>query len=54
MRGGNGRRHLRFDRMDRTLLLLFVGLAVVTTLAGFTTATSELWTPQFLIDLAMR
>lgn len=47
-------RHLAFDRMDRTVILLFVALAIVTTLAGFTTTTSQLWTPQFLIDLASR
>ena len=47
-------RHLAFDRMDRFVLLLFVALAVVATLAGFTTSISDLWTPQVLIDLASR
>ncbi|HET8787079.1 MAG TPA: energy-coupling factor transporter transmembrane component T [Candidatus Limnocylindrales bacterium] len=47
-------RHLRFDRMDRFLLVLFFALAAVTTLAGFTTGVSDLWTPQVLIDLASR
>lgn len=45
-------RHLILDRIDRLMILGFLGLAVVATVAGFTTFTSELWTPQFLIDLA--
>lgn len=45
-------RHLVFDRMDRTLLLLFLALAIMATAAGFTTTTSQLWTPPFLIELA--
>jgi hypothetical protein len=32
--------------------LLFIALAVSATLAGFTTTTSQLWTPPFLIELA--
>ena len=45
-------RHLAFDRTDRGLLIGFVVLAAITTLAGFTTSISELWTPPFLIALA--
>ena len=45
-------RHLAFDRTDRLLLVLFLALAVFATLAGFTTFTSQLWTPPFLIELA--
>jgi energy-coupling factor transport system permease protein len=45
-------RHLVLDRTDRLLILGFLALAVVATVAGFTTTTSALWTPQFLIDLA--
>ena len=47
-------RHLKFDRTDRWMLLGFVALAVFTTLAGFTTSISDLWTPPFLIALAQR
>jgi energy-coupling factor transport system permease protein len=45
-------RHLVFDRLDRVIVLAFVLLLVACTIAGFTTASSELWTPPFLIDLA--
>jgi energy-coupling factor transport system permease protein len=45
-------RHLRFDPTDRMLLLGFGALALVLTVAGFTTSVSSIWTPQFLIDLA--
>jgi energy-coupling factor transport system permease protein len=45
-------RHLAFDRTDRLILLGFAALALVATVAGFTTSVSEIWTPQFLIDLA--
>jgi energy-coupling factor transport system permease protein len=45
-------RHLAFDRTDRLILLGFAALALVATVAGFTTNVSEIWTPQFLIDLA--
>lgn len=45
-------RHLILDRTDRLLILGFLVLAVALTVAGFTTTTSDLWTPQFLIDLA--
>ncbi|MFL5778896.1 MAG: energy-coupling factor transporter transmembrane component T family protein [Chloroflexota bacterium] len=55
---GTGRRtwlrHLRFDLTDRLLLLGFGALLVVITLAGFTTITSQLWTPPLLIELAGR
>jgi energy-coupling factor transport system permease protein len=45
-------RHIVFDRMDGTILLLFLAMAILTTAAGFTTTTSQLWTPPFLIELA--
>jgi energy-coupling factor transport system permease protein len=45
-------RHLVFGRTDWLILLGFVGLAVILTIAGFTTSISSIWTPQFLIDLA--
>lgn len=45
-------RHLVLDRIDRLVILGFLALAVGATVAGFTTFTSQLWTPQFLIDLA--
>ena len=45
-------RHLVFGRTDWLILLGFVGLAVILTIAGFTTRISSIWTPQFLIDLA--
>lgn len=45
-------RHLVLDRIDRVMILGFLALAVVSTVAGFSTSTSALWTPQFLIDLA--
>lgn len=47
-------RHLVLDRTDRLILLGFGALAVTLTVAGFTTSISEIWTPQFLIDLAER
>lgn len=47
-------RHLRFDPDDRIVLIAFVALLIVATIAGFTTTTSHTWTPQFLIDLASR
>lgn len=47
-------RHLVLDRTDRLILLGFAALAVTLTVAGFTTSVSEIWTPQFLIDLANR
>lgn len=45
-------RHLAFDRLDWSIVLGFVALAVVLTVAGFATTTAHLWTPQFLIDLS--
>lgn len=45
-------RHLAFDRTDRLMLLGFAALAVAATIAGFTTSASQIWTPQFLIDLS--
>jgi energy-coupling factor transport system permease protein len=47
-------RLLRFDPYDRIILMGFVALLVVATIAGFTTTTSHTWTPQFLIDAAGR
>ena len=47
-------RHLVLDRTDRLILLGFGALAVTLTVAGFMTSISEIWTPQFLIDLAER
>ena len=40
---------VRLDPTDRVVLLGFVGLFVVATLAGFTTGSSFLWIPPFLI-----
>jgi energy-coupling factor transport system permease protein len=45
-------RHLAFDRTDRLVLLFFGALLIVATVAGFVASTGQLWTPQFLIDLA--
>jgi energy-coupling factor transport system permease protein len=45
-------RHLVLDGTDRLMILGFLALAVSASVAGFTTFTSQLWTPQFLIDLA--
>jgi energy-coupling factor transport system permease protein len=53
---GTGRRtwlrHLVFDRIDRLLILGFLLLAVALTIAGFASSSADLWTPEFLIDLA--
>lgn len=46
-------RELRFDRTDRLVLLFFGALLVVVTVTGFIHE-SQVWTPQFLIDLASR
>jgi len=46
-------RQLRFDRTDRLVLLFFGALLVAATVWGFAHG-SEIWTPQFLIDLAPR
>ena len=54
---GTGRRtwlrQLAFDRTDKLVLLFFGALLAVVTVTGFIHE-SELWTPQFLIDLAGR
>lgn len=54
---GTGRRtwirELRFDRSDWLTIAFFGGLLAVVTVAGFIHE-SELWTPQFLIDLVGR
>jgi energy-coupling factor transport system permease protein len=54
---GTGRRtwlrQLAFDRTDKLVLLFFGALLAVVTVAGFIHE-SQLWTPQFLIDLAGR
>jgi energy-coupling factor transport system permease protein len=47
-------RSLAYDRDDRLVLAFFGGLLVVATAAGIWLSTSDLWTPQFLIDLAGR
>jgi energy-coupling factor transport system permease protein len=45
-------RELAFDRTDRLVIAFFLMLLVAGTVGGFTGATSALWTPPFLIDLA--
>ena len=54
---GTGRRswlrNLVFDRDDKLVLLFFGGLLALVTLSGLIHP-AELWTPQFLIDLATR
>jgi energy-coupling factor transport system permease protein len=54
---GTGRRtwlrELKFDRADWLTLAFFGGLLAVATVVGFLHR-PELWTPQFLIDLAGR
>ena len=47
-------RHLALDRTDWLILAAFAALAVSLTIAGFTTAVSSIWTPDFLIELAGR
>jgi energy-coupling factor transport system permease protein len=47
-------RELRFDRTDWLVIGLFLVLAVAATVGGFMGSTSQLWTPQFLVDLAGR
>jgi energy-coupling factor transport system permease protein len=42
-------RDLRFDRTDRLVLAGFVLLLVVVTIAGFTTTTSKVWVPDFIL-----
>ena len=55
---GTGRRTwlrvLVYDRQDWLVLGFFVALLVAATLGGFLGTSDELWTPQFLIDLAQR
>ena len=47
-------RHLVYDRTDLLVIAAFAGLLVAATLGGWLGTTDELWTPQFLIDLANR
>jgi energy-coupling factor transport system permease protein len=53
---GTGRRswlrELKFDVVDRLLLLAFVALLVIFTALGFAAITSELYVLPFLLDLA--
>lgn len=42
-------RELTFDRTDRLVIGAFVTLLVVATVAGFTTSSSLLWVPPFMI-----
>ena len=53
---GTGRRtwlrHLAYDRTDLAVIAFFVVLLVVATIGGFSGAWSQVWTPQFLVDLA--
>jgi energy-coupling factor transport system permease protein len=54
---GTGRRtwlrELVYDHLDRLVLLASIGILVVITILNFAGYT-DLWTPQFLIDLANR
>jgi energy-coupling factor transport system permease protein len=45
-------RHLAFDREDWLVIGFFALLFLAATIAGFNGLTSDLWTPQVLIDLA--
>jgi energy-coupling factor transport system permease protein len=47
-------RHLRYDRTDRVLIAFFLVLGVGLTVLGFTTSTSRVFVPDFLLDLAAR
>ena len=53
---GTGRRtwlrHLAYDRVDIAVLGFFLVLLAAATIGGFLGTTADLWTPQFLIDLA--
>ena len=53
---GTGRRtwlrQLAYDRRDLAVLGFFLALLVASTLGGFLGTSDELWTPQFLIDIA--
>ena len=42
-------RELRFTRTDRVILVLQVAMLVITTVAGFTTSTSQVWVPSFIL-----
>ena len=42
-------RELRFDRTDRVVLLGFVGLLILVTIAAWTAGTALLWVPPFMI-----
>lgn len=50
---GTGKRtwlkHLAFDRIDKLVITFFVALLVVATIAGWTTTSSRIWVPAFLI-----
>lgn len=46
-------RKLTYDRQDKLVLLFFGGLLAVVTIAGLL-GPSQLWVPQFLLDLAPR
>jgi energy-coupling factor transport system permease protein len=53
---GTGRRtwlrHLAYDRADLAVIGFFGLLLIAATIGGFSGAWSQVWTPQFLIDLA--
>jgi energy-coupling factor transport system permease protein len=55
---GTGKRtwlkHLIYDRADKLVIGYFLAQFLVLTVLGFTTAISEIWVPQILIDLANR
>ncbi|HVQ22233.1 MAG TPA: energy-coupling factor transporter transmembrane component T, partial [Candidatus Saccharimonadia bacterium] len=55
---GTGKRtwlkHLVYDRADRLVIGYFLVQFLILTVLGFTTAISEIWVPQILIDLANR
>jgi energy-coupling factor transport system permease protein len=42
-------RHLVFDPTDRTVVLFFVALLVVVTIANLTTSVGQIWVPPFMI-----
>jgi energy-coupling factor transport system permease protein len=42
-------RHLAFDRMDRIVVIFFVTLLAVVTIANFTTSIGQIWVPPFMI-----
>jgi energy-coupling factor transport system permease protein len=47
-------RHLVYGRTDLLVIAFFAALLVAATIGGFFGTSDELWTPQFLIDLANR